>query len=146
MAEQRPPARLSSHPFSGTYARVCRATTTRTRLVSDASNPPQKMRPATACGPSRPVAAAVPTTSSSAGRPLAPPRARRPVAPHQGTGARHVVPHASTASTEPRPTPAAERAPTDVEYDAVVVGAGVGGLAAATQLAVAGAKVVVLER
>ena len=73
-------------------------------------------------------------------------RARRPVATHQGTGARHEGPHASTASTEPRPTPAAERAPTDVEYDAVVVGAGFGGLAAATQLAVAGAKVVVLER
>lgn len=53
---------------------------------------------------------------------------------------------ASTSSTEPRPTPASERAPTDTLYDAVVVGAGFGGLAAATQMAVAGAKVAVLER
>ncbi|KAK9827277.1 hypothetical protein WJX81_007326 [Elliptochloris bilobata] len=37
-------------------------------------------------------------------------------------------------------------APTDVVYDAVVVGGGVGGLAAATQLAAKGASVVVLEK
>ena len=38
------------------------------------------------------------------------------------------------------------RAPTDVEYDAVVVGGGMGGLTAATQLAVKGARVLVLEK
>ena len=37
-------------------------------------------------------------------------------------------------------------APTDVVYDAVVIGGGVGGLAAATQLAAKGASVVVLEK
>ena len=36
--------------------------------------------------------------------------------------------------------------PTDVEYDAVIVGSGMGGLATATQMASAGAKVVVLEK
>ena len=35
---------------------------------------------------------------------------------------------------------------TDVEYDAVIIGAGMGGLATATQLATKGAKVVVLEK
>ena len=36
--------------------------------------------------------------------------------------------------------------PSDVEYDAVIVGSGMGGLATATQMACAGAKVVVLEK
>jgi heterodisulfide reductase subunit A-like polyferredoxin len=36
--------------------------------------------------------------------------------------------------------------PTDVLYDAVIVGSGMGGLATATQMASKGAKVVVLEK
>lgn len=38
------------------------------------------------------------------------------------------------------------RAPTDCEYDAVIVGSGIGGLTTATQMAAKGAKVVVLEK
>lgn len=36
--------------------------------------------------------------------------------------------------------------PTDIVYDAVIIGSGMGGLSTATQLASAGAKVVVLEK
>ena len=38
------------------------------------------------------------------------------------------------------------RAPTDFEYDAVIIGSGIGGLTTATQMAAKGAKVVVLEK
>ena len=44
-----------------------------------------------------------------------------------------------------RVPPSAATAPTDVEYDAVIVGAGMGGLTVASQLAAAGQRVVVLE-
>lgn len=37
-------------------------------------------------------------------------------------------------------------APTDIEYDAVIIGSGMGGLATAAQLVARGAKVVVLEK
>ena len=43
-------------------------------------------------------------------------------------------------------TASAGSAPTDVVYDAVVVGGGVGGLSVATQLVAKGASVVVLEK
>jgi NADPH-dependent 2,4-dienoyl-CoA reductase/sulfur reductase-like enzyme len=99
-----------------------------------------------AAGPSHARVAALPARPPLAWHRLAAPRVR----------VRHphllpsTAPAASTSasSAEPalRPTPAAERASPDVEWDAVVVGAGFGGLAAATQLAAAGAKVAVLER
>ena len=41
---------------------------------------------------------------------------------------------------------APSRAPADCEYDAVIVGSGIGGLTTATQMAAKGAKVVVLEK
>jgi hypothetical protein len=49
------------------------------------------------------------------------------------------------------PYPPADRhietsAPTDVEYDAVIVGGGMGGLTTAAKLVTKGAKVVVLEK
>lgn len=37
-------------------------------------------------------------------------------------------------------------APTDIVYDAVIIGSGMGGLSTATQMASSGAKVVVLEK
>jgi len=46
-----------------------------------------------------------------------------------------------TARSEPRHAGVDE-----VEYDAVVIGGGMGGLTAATQLAAKGAKVIVLEK
>ena len=38
------------------------------------------------------------------------------------------------------------QAPTDEEYDAVIIGAGMGGLTTASQMAAKGAKVLVLEK
>jgi choline dehydrogenase-like flavoprotein len=40
----------------------------------------------------------------------------------------------------------AQQAPTDILYDAVIVGGGMGGLTTATQMAAKGAKVLVLEK
>lgn len=57
-------------------------------------------------------------------------------------------PAAGSAAAEPA-TVAASRAnpaPTDIEYDAVIIGSGMGGLSTAAQLAAKGAKVVVLEK
>lgn len=50
---------------------------------------------------------------------------------------------------EPYPLPSrpiVTEAPTDVEYDAVIIGGGMGGLATAAKLVSQGAKVVVLEK
>lgn len=49
----------------------------------------------------------------------------------------------AAAATE---APARARAPTDIEYDAVIIGSGMGGLSTAAQMACKGAKVVVLEK
>jgi prolycopene isomerase len=48
----------------------------------------------------------------------------------------------------PAPGAAAEQgqAPTDVEYDAVIIGSGMGGLTTAARMAAKGAKVLVLEK
>lgn len=56
---------------------------------------------------------------------------------------RQVAPPPAAAATE---APAASRAPTDIEYDAVIIGSGMGGLSTAAQMASKGAKVVVLEK
>lgn len=52
--------------------------------------------------------------------------------------------------TANRPHPAVIRdqgqAPTDVEYDAVIIGSGMGGLTTAARMAAKGAKVLVLEK
>lgn len=53
------------------------------------------------------------------------------------------------ATKTPYPPPSRvinTEAPTDVEYDAVIVGGGMGGLATAARLVAKGAKVVVLEK
>ena len=42
--------------------------------------------------------------------------------------------------------PSSSKAPTDIEYDAVIIGSGMGGLSTAAQMAAKGAKVVVLEK
>jgi prolycopene isomerase len=48
--------------------------------------------------------------------------------------------------TAAAPAQQAQQAPTDVLYDAVIVGGGMGGLTTATQMAAKGAKVLVLEK
>jgi prolycopene isomerase len=53
---------------------------------------------------------------------------------------------ATRAATATAPSLVSDDAPTDVEYDAVIVGSGMGGLTTAAQLAIKGAKVVVLEK
>lgn len=57
---------------------------------------------------------------------------------------RHVC-CASATATRPAPRQR-ERAPEGVDYDAIVIGAGMGGLTTATQMAAKGAKVLVLEK
>ncbi len=47
---------------------------------------------------------------------------------------------------DPSAVQPSSRAPTDFEYDAVIIGSGIGGLTTATQMAAKGAKVVVLEK
>ncbi len=50
---------------------------------------------------------------------------------------------------QPYPSPTREiniTAPTDIEYDAVIIGGGMGGLATAAKLVTKGAKVIVLEK
>ncbi len=49
-------------------------------------------------------------------------------------------------TAEPQLQKGSAKAPTDFEYDAVIIGSGIGGLTTATQLAAKGAKVVVLEK
>jgi prolycopene isomerase len=58
---------------------------------------------------------------------------------------------AAASASQATPSPAASSssapsAPTDVEYDAVIIGSGMGGLSTAAQMAAKGAKVVVLEK
>jgi prolycopene isomerase len=58
-------------------------------------------------------------------------------------------PFAAAAKQQPYPSPDRHietSAPTDVEYDAVIVGGGMGGLTTAAKLVTKGAKVVVLEK
>lgn len=54
--------------------------------------------------------------------------------------------HPAGSSTAPASQRQAQQAPTDVQYDAIVVGGGMGGLTTATQMAAKGAKVLVLEK
>ena len=63
-------------------------------------------------------------------------------------GHRRQAPVAATASgaASTQREPQRQQAPTDVLYDAVIVGSGMGGLSTAAQLAAKGAKVVVLEK
>ena len=51
-----------------------------------------------------------------------------------------------TLPVDPSAVHPSSRAPTDFEYDAVIIGSGIGGLTTATQMAAKGAKVVVLEK
>lgn len=63
---------------------------------------------------------------------------RRQVVPR--AAASHAYPPAEDISRLPT------QAPTDILYDAVIIGSGMGGLATAGQLIAKGAKVVVLEK
>jgi len=65
-----------------------------------------------------------------------------------GSSRRKVCIHAVTAAYPPAEVVKAlpTDAPTDVEYDAVIIGSGMGGLTTAARLVANGAKVVVLEK
>ncbi|CAK0737231.1 hypothetical protein CVIRNUC_000877 [Coccomyxa viridis] len=66
---------------------------------------------------------------------------------HRGMPALRAVAETLVQEALPSASAAAPpRAPTDFEYDAVIVGSGIGGLTTATQMAAKGAKVVVLEK
>lgn len=125
------------------------------RAFAFANKPQKKASPLSFVPPSlfsiRPASTQPPMRAAAHARRLAPPRLpapgpasanapppRRPRRPAPRTRA---APASATtaAATSRRP------APTDVEYDAVIVGGGFGGLTVASQLAAAGASVVVLE-
>jgi prolycopene isomerase len=78
-------------------------------------------------------------------------QARRQAAAAPRRQRQHVAVAAASAS-QATPSPAAASsssapsAPTDIEYDAVIIGSGMGGLSTAAQMAAKGAKVVVLEK
>lgn len=88
----------------------------------------------------RPAAAAAPLAAPQRQRQQQRRRSRQPLvtaAAGKAAGASNVT------------QPAVSRngpAPTDIEYDAVIIGSGMGGLSTAAQLAAKGAKVVVLEK
>ncbi|GFR46202.1 hypothetical protein Agub_g7733 [Astrephomene gubernaculifera] len=94
-----------------------------------------------------------PTSCSALPRSSAP--LRHAVLPHQNLVAetgrlqpkhRSLKPEATKTPYPPPSRVIQTDAPTDVEYDAVIVGGGMGGLATAAQLVAKGAKVVVLEK
>lgn len=104
--------------------------------------------------PARPVLQGCSSTTGTAGarRPaaVAGRQARRQAAAAPRRQRQHVAVAAASAS-QATPSPAASSssapsAPTDVEYDAVIIGSGMGGLSTAAQMAAKGAKVVVLEK
>lgn len=64
-------------------------------------------------------------------------------APFKSAGARQAL-EGDTATAATRHEHS--QAPTDEEYDAVIIGAGMGGLTTASQMAAKGAKVLVLEK
>jgi prolycopene isomerase len=66
----------------------------------------------------------------------------------RAVGASSMVAHATKTPYPPAQQVAQlpTEAPTDIEYDAVIIGSGMGGLATAAQLVAKGAKVVVLEK
>ena len=64
-------------------------------------------------------------------------------APFKSAGTREALEgEIATAATRHKRS----QAPTDEEYDAVIIGAGMGGLTTASQMAAKGAKVLVLEK
>jgi prolycopene isomerase len=79
-------------------------------------------------------------------------QARRQAAAAPCRQRQHVVAAAAASATPATPSSAASSsssapsAPTDIEYDAVIIGSGMGGLSTAAQMAAKGAKVVVLEK
>ena len=77
-----------------------------------------------------------------AARPVLP-AASQPQGRRRQRPGRTAAPQAAAAAGS---TQAAAQAPTDIEYDAVIIGSGMGGLTTAAQMASKGAKVVVLEK
>ncbi len=77
---------------------------------------------------------------SPAGRPVS--RPARPAGWRRAAAA----PRPRTPAAAATEAPARPSAPTDIEYDAVIIGSGMGGLSTAAQMASKGAKVVVLEK
>lgn len=87
-----------------------------------------------------------PCLTSSKG--AAAPRSRAKVATAKSPrrAARSIVAAAAPSSSSQQQQHSCKKASPDTEYDAIVIGSGMGGLTTASQLAAAGQRVAVLER
>ena len=88
-------------------------------------------------------AAPLPATHGSQRCAPGAPRLRQAAAVRQR---RRAASGATVAAAAPEAPARSGGAPTDIEYDAVIIGSGMGGLSTAAQMAAKGAKVVVLEK
>lgn len=113
------------------------------KLVSRHSTPHMAVTLAAASAAMRPAAVSGANKPAVRGRTFATQAGR---APRRSGRAGLRLAAVAAPPEQPAAASTSGHAPTDFDYDAVIVGSGMGGLATACQMAAKGAKVVVLEK